>query len=81
MISKIFSIGVPRSIELLKSDGNIGLDDKEVQTRIALYGKNQIPEKGPRKKRFILADQFVDPIIYILLVAFLLALFLGDWAE
>ena len=81
MISNIFSIGVPRSIELLKSDGNIGLDDKEVQTRIALYGKNQIPEKGPRKKRFILADQFVDPIIYILLVAFLLALFLGDWAE
>ncbi|MGB5229270.1 MAG: cation-transporting P-type ATPase, partial [Eudoraea sp.] len=81
MISKIFSIGVTRIIELFKSDGHKGLDSKEVQIRIARFGKNQIPEKGPKKKRFILADQFVDPIIYILLVAFLLALLLGDWPE
>ena len=81
MISKIFSIGVTRILELLKSDGHKGLDSKEVQNRIARFGKNQIPEKGPKKKRFVLADQFVDPIIYILLVAFLLALLLGDWPE
>jgi len=81
MISKIFSIGVTRISKLLKSDGHKGLDSKEVQNRISRFGKNQIPEKGPKKKRFILADQFVDPIIYILLVAFLLALLLGDWLE
>ncbi|MGI9546822.1 MAG: cation-translocating P-type ATPase [Flavobacteriaceae bacterium] len=81
MISNIFSIEVTRIISLLKSDGHKGLDSKEVQNRIARFGKNQIPEKGPKKKRFILADQFVDPIIYILLVAFLLALLLGDWPE
>jgi Ca2+-transporting ATPase len=81
MNKTIFSIGVPRTIELLNSDANKGLGSKEVQNRITRYGKNQIPEKGPKKKRLILADQFVDPIIYILLVAFLLALFLGDWAE
>lgn len=81
MISNAFSISNSRTLELLESDPKKGLDKQEVQKRLVRFGKNQIPEKGPKKKRVILTDQFADPIIYILLVAFILAMVLGDWAE
>ena len=81
MIRKAYSIGVTRVLELLESNDSLGLSSKEVKNRIARFGKNHIPEKGPKKKLIILADQFKDPIIYILIAAFLLALVLGDWAE
>ena len=81
MLKKAFSIGVSETIGLLESDRYKGLDHGEVERRISQFGKNQIPEKGPRKKSRILADQFADPIIYILCVAFVLSLILGDWSE
>ncbi|MBT8320910.1 MAG: cation-transporting P-type ATPase, partial [Eudoraea sp.] len=81
MISNAYSIGVARVLQLLESNDHMGLSSSEVKKRISRFGKNHIPEKGPKKKLFILADQFKDPIIYILVVAFLLALILGDWAE
>ena len=81
MINNAYSIGVTSVLQQLESNEQYGLSNKEVQKRIANFGKNHIPEKGPKKKLFILADQFKDPIIYILVVAFFLALFLGDWAE
>ena len=81
MLNRAYSVGVSEVIGLLESDRYRGLDTAEVQRRISRFGKNQIPEKGPKKKRAILADQFVDPIIYILLVAFALSLILGDWSE
>ena len=81
MISKAYSIGIPRTLELLESNDHLGLENRAVEERIARFGKNHIPEKGPKKKLQILGDQFKDPIIYILIVAFLLALVLGDWAE
>ncbi len=81
MLKKAYSIGVSETIGLLESDRYRGLDTAEVHKRIQRFGKNQIPEKGPKKKRAILADQFADPIIYILFVAFALSLVLGDWSE
>ncbi|MCX2719912.1 cation-translocating P-type ATPase [Lentiprolixibacter aurantiacus] len=81
MISKAFSIEVTRVLQLLESNDRVGLSNRQVEQRIAEFGKNHIPEKGPKKKVAILADQFKDPIIYILIVAFFLALLLGDWAE
>ena len=81
MLKNAYSIGVSETIGLLESDRYHGLDTAEVQSRIDRFGKNQIPEKGPKKKRIILADQFADPIIYILFVAFALSLVLGDWSE
>ena len=81
MFKNAFSKEFSELIRSLESDRHQGLADTEVQKRIAKFGKNQIPEKGPKKKRSILADQFADPIIYILLVALFLSLILGDWPE
>ena len=81
MFKNAFSRDVSELIRSLESDIHQGLENTEVQKRTAKFGKNQIPEKGPKKKRTILADQFADPIIYILCVAFLLSLILGDWPE
>ncbi len=81
MIRKAFSVSTSSILELLESDPEKGLSKEEVEQRISQFGKNQIPEKGPKKRSIILADQFADPIIYILIVAFILALVLGDWAE
>ena len=81
MIPNAFSTKPETVLQKLRCDATQGLNTPEVKKRLQHYGYNKIPEKGPKKKLRILADQFVDPIIYILLVAFLLAVVLGDWAE
>ncbi len=81
MIPNAFSTDFHNVLQKLLSDATEGLSTAEVKKRVGRYGYNKIPEKGPKKRIRILADQFADPIIYILCVAFLLALVLGDWAE
>ncbi len=81
MFKNAFSRDISELLRSLESDMHQGLENSEVRKRTVKFGKNQIPEKGAKKKRSILADQFADPIIYILFVALLLSLILGDWPE
>ncbi len=81
MIQNAFSLSIQDIVKVLQCDIQEGLTNKEVQERLLRFGPNKIPEKGPKKRILILADQFKDPIIYILWIAFLLAVILGDWPE
>ncbi len=61
----------------LKSSSN-GLDENEVQKRLKDYGKNELKEES--KKPFIkkLADQFLDPMILILIAAAIVSIINGE---
>jgi cation-transporting P-type ATPase F len=67
--------------ELLKVKLHNGLDHDEVQKRIEIYGKNIITQKEKQSAivRFLL--QFHQPLIYILLVATVVTIFLEEYID
>ncbi|MFO0821259.1 MAG: HAD-IC family P-type ATPase [Pirellulales bacterium] len=46
-----------------------GLTPAEVERRRRVYGPNLLPEKGPSPLWLIVARQFINPLIYILIAA------------
>jgi Ca2+-transporting ATPase len=58
-----------------------GLTSGEAKRRLGLYGPNVL-EKGPAVNPFyIFIHQFMDPLIYILIVAAGVTAFLKDWVD
>lgn len=55
-----------------------GLSEAEVRRRQQEYGPNLLPEKGPSPLWLIVLRQFVSPLIYILVVAAVVSLLVGD---
>lgn len=55
-----------------------GLTPVEVARRRRVYGPNLLPEKGPTPLWLIVARQFINPLIYILIAAAAVSAFLGD---
>ena len=58
------------------SDG--GLTDAEAAVRLVEYGPNTLPEHPPAALWQIVLRQFYSPLIYVLLIAAVVSLFLGD---
>jgi len=66
---------------LLATDCRHGLSAAEVARRQAKYGPNAVTARGgtPEWKRFLL--QFHAPLVYILLAAVVVTLFLHEWVD
>jgi Ca2+-transporting ATPase len=81
MAQEPFTLEIKDVVEQL--DGNVenGLSKEEVKQLLLRYGKNELPKKKPKKKWRIFINQFLDPIIYILIVAALLAFTFTEWLE
>lgn len=64
-----FNKDVPQVLQDLETDGKAGLSTAEAQARLEKYGRNQLEEQ--KKKPFWkkLVEQFLDPMIIILLIA------------
>ncbi len=58
----------------------LGLSEEEAQRRISFYGLNEIEERRESLLNIFLR-QYTNPLIVILIVAGILALFLGDWHD
>ena len=58
-----------------------GLADAEAAARLARVGANTLPEAPPRTALAVLLGQFKSPLIYLLLVAALIAGLLGEWSD
>lgn len=73
--------GIDKVCDYLKTDIISGLSSAEVNRRLQYYGSNQL-EKGRTRSHFsIFLDQLLDPMIYILLIATLLAIIFEEWLE
>jgi Ca2+-transporting ATPase len=70
------NFSVEQVLSILKTDIN-GLSQEEAKERLKIYGPNEIEEKEESKLKIFLR-QFTSPFIIILMVAGLLAFFLGD---
>jgi Ca2+-transporting ATPase len=71
----------PELFQLLAVDPRAGLDAAEVQKRRAIFGANILTARKRRGEliRFLL--QFHSPLVYILLTATMVTLFLGEWVD
>ncbi|NJB70379.1 Ca2+-transporting ATPase [Saonia flava] len=81
MIPNPYALAIKDLLLNLNSDLDYGLSKQEASKRITTFNKNEIPQKGPKKKWKILTNQFTDPIIYILVFATLIAFFFNDIPE
>lgn len=75
------SIDAEEAIELLKTSPHEGLSEEEVKKRQEQYGRNVMTPKKKQSAiiRFLL--QFHQPLIYILLVATVVTLILGEYID
>lgn len=70
------NIAWEESVEVLKSDSDFGLEEKEVKSRQQKYGKNLITKKKKTPEIFLFLKQFKNPLIYLIFLASILSLFL-----
>ncbi|ALM07772.1 ATPase P [Sediminicola sp. YIK13] len=81
MILHPYRLPINELVKQLGTNLDKGLNSEEVKERLSKYRANKIPRDQIKKRRYIFLSQFVDPIIYILFVATLLALLYKNWAE
>jgi magnesium-transporting ATPase (P-type) len=58
-----------------------GLSEDEASARLAQHGPNKPPEHPGRSAWARLADQFVAPLVLVLIAAGVITAFLGEWVE
>ena len=61
--------------------GQAGLSFNEAKKRLDDYGPNKLPEAKPLSRTIIFFSQFKSPLIYILLIAAVIALSLKEYAD
>lgn len=68
-------------IKTLRSDIDVGLTEKEVEIRQREFGKNKLSEEKLLPRLRIFLEQLRSPLIYILLIAGIIALILKDYTD
>lgn len=61
--------------------GYEGLTENEAKDRLEKHGSNKLPEKPPPENIELIIKQFKSPLVYVLVAAGLVTLFLGDYAD
>jgi Ca2+-transporting ATPase len=65
----------------LDVSADTGLDRQEARARLIAYGRNRLRDAKTRSSGEILLSQFRSPIVYLLMVAAMLALMFGELPE
>lgn len=68
-------------IDELGTSKTQGLSDQEVSERLASYGENKLEESDSKSKWEILLDNLNNIIVYLLAVAAVISIAMGDWIE
>lgn len=58
-----------------------GLEDEEAERRLREWGPNELKRNNDWRMLHILLDQFASPLIFMLVLAAVVAMILKDWAE
>ena len=80
-ISTAWSTPEDSLLKDLKVSRNIGLSQREVKNRLKSYGPNRLAESKKKSLWSILADQFKNIIMALLVVAAVVSFAFGDWVE
>ena len=72
------TLDADKVLDELAVDPQHGLKDGDVQDRSAIYGSNELVDKGLKSPWIILGEQFTEAMVIVLMVAAVLSLFIGD---
>ena len=75
--SNWYKISTAETLNRLNSDKKLGLSEEDISFRRSKYGKNNLTESKKQSKLVRFLKQFNNSVIYILLVAGVLTLFMG----
>ena len=75
---KWYQLEPDEALDRLQTDKEQGLSEEEVALRRAEYGLNELEEKEGRPPLAILAAQFTEVMVIVLLVAAAISYFIGD---
>jgi len=75
-----YQLGVKEIFHKLNTSDS-GLTEEEVKQRLAQYGSNKLAEEEKISKLKILFHQFTSPLIYILLIAGVVTIFLKEYID
>jgi len=75
------ALSIQEAVSSLYSDAKHGLNQTDALHRLGNHGPNILDTKKPVRWCRILARQFVDVLILILLLAAAVSLVLGEWAD
>lgn len=81
MIKDAHTISIQDAALYFKVDLDKGLSKSQVQQHRTIYGENVLKRKKAKNAWLILFEQFLDPIIYVLGVAMILAFVFNEWLE
>ena len=81
MSKNIYQKELQEIIEELETSKTEGLSDQEVSKRLETYGKNKLQESDSKSKWEILLDNLNNIIVYLLAVAAIISIAMGDWVE
>lgn len=81
MIDFPHAISTEDLIIQLQSDSAGGLNKNEAAKRLKQYGPNSLSRKKPKSILLMFFEQFIDPIIFLLTAAMVLAFVFGEWIE
>ncbi len=73
------SVSAQELFKLLRTSSD-GLEVEEAYHRLTAYGKNRLEEEEISKAA-ILVRQFKNPLVYILAVASMITLLVGEWKD
>lgn len=68
-------------VKILRTDIKKGLSEEEVKNRQAEFGLNKLLEEKSLSRLKIFLEQFRSPLIYILIIAGIITLTLGDFKD
>jgi Ca2+-transporting ATPase len=68
-------------LELLNTDGTLGLSADEALKRRAAHGANELVSKPPISPFTIFIDQFKNILVLILILAVILSAAVGEWVD
>lgn len=58
-----------------------GLTSEEAKQRLQEYGENVLPQKKPKSFIVMFLQEFINPIVLILLVAMVFSIVVGEWID
>ncbi len=76
-----YALPVEEVLTALGSDRSLGLNADEAERRLEETGPNELGKDEPRGDLEILLHQFTSPLIYILLVAFVVTILIDEYTD
>ncbi|TDX52779.1 calcium-translocating P-type ATPase, SERCA-type [Orenia marismortui] len=78
---KLYTLSRQEVENRLASDLNKGLTNRQVDERLEEIGPNKLPDSSGHSILSLLADQFQDFMVMVLIVAVIISGFLGEYAD